>query len=133
MTLQDDEPQYYSADDVDNLIAMGTKTTYTCSFCNNTYPTHERLKYHIKCKHGAPSYSCHLCGESFKWQNSLQRHRHKYHSSALIEDVSYTAGVMYDGSGTAFTGTSSSLVVAPMSSSHIDGPHVVEQKRGCQQ
>ena len=58
------------------------KPKHTCMICGRVYNRKDLLSDHMRGKHTNEfKYTCNLCGSSFRWRGSRNRHRHCKHGT----------------------------------------------------
>ena len=58
---------------------------YVCTICGKKTDYKSNTMRHIRVAHTTTTYDCEFCGQSFKWSDSLRKHRRK--CTAIPEEL----------------------------------------------
>ena len=70
---------YKHPQDLSRHAAMHQQITFDCDMCDKTFKQKRLLKHHEVVHTNDQLYQCPLCGQYFKHNNQLYRHKKKYH------------------------------------------------------
>ena len=65
---------------VDQMYLDDTgQSVYSCSMCEYSASTKQRVEYHYDSKHSSNTYQCRLCEKICPTKNALLVHKSRYH------------------------------------------------------